>query len=154
MTYPERLRVVFDTNTVISALAFTTGRLAWLRGHWRERQSVSLVSQATATEFKWVLRTLGRLLAILRSHCNHRTLPGPMPRPQGSAIPRSGREWAGRCAGHRRQGSTGAGWADKICNRSPRSPSKQGFWRFLTREFRCIYHNVYTERCFALAMGR
>ena len=55
MTYPERLRVVFDTNTVISALAFTTGRLAWLRGHWRERQSVSLVSQATATELKWVL---------------------------------------------------------------------------------------------------
>lgn len=56
MTDPEqRLRVVFDTNTVISALAFTAGRLAWLRAHWRERRSVPLVSQGTAAELKWVL---------------------------------------------------------------------------------------------------
>jgi putative PIN family toxin of toxin-antitoxin system len=55
LTNPERLRVVFDTNTVISALAFTVGRLAWLRAHWRERRSVSLVSQGTAAELKWVL---------------------------------------------------------------------------------------------------
>ena len=55
MTNLERLRVVFDTNTVISALAFTVGRLAWLRAHWRERRSVPLVSHGTAAELKWVL---------------------------------------------------------------------------------------------------
>jgi putative PIN family toxin of toxin-antitoxin system len=50
-----RLRVVFDTNAVISALVFTAGRLAWLRAHWRERRSIALVSRATAAELKWVL---------------------------------------------------------------------------------------------------
>ena len=55
MTDPARLRVVFDTNTVISALVFTTGRLAWLRTHWREHCSISLVSRATAAELQWVL---------------------------------------------------------------------------------------------------
>jgi putative PIN family toxin of toxin-antitoxin system len=54
-TDPGRLRVVFDTNVVIPALAFTVGRLAWLRAHWRERKSAPLVSQATAAELKWVL---------------------------------------------------------------------------------------------------
>jgi putative PIN family toxin of toxin-antitoxin system len=52
---PGRLRVVFDTNTVVSALAFTVGRLVWLRAHWRERRSIPLVSQGTAAELKWVL---------------------------------------------------------------------------------------------------
>jgi putative PIN family toxin of toxin-antitoxin system len=55
VTGTERLRVVFDTNTVISALVFTTGRLAWLRGHWRERRSIALASRATSAELKWVL---------------------------------------------------------------------------------------------------
>jgi uncharacterized protein len=55
LTDPARLRVVFDTNTVISALAFTAGRLVWLRDHWRERQPVFLVSQGTVAELKWVL---------------------------------------------------------------------------------------------------
>lgn len=55
MSDPERLRVVFDTNTVISALVFTTGHLAWLRAHWRERRSIALASRATLTELKWVL---------------------------------------------------------------------------------------------------
>jgi putative PIN family toxin of toxin-antitoxin system len=52
---PKRQRVVFDTNTVISALVFTAGRLVWLREHWRERRSVSLVSRATVAELKRVL---------------------------------------------------------------------------------------------------
>ena len=48
------MRVVFDTNTAISALLF--GRsLAWLVDHWRSRVAVPLVSRATADEF---LRTL------------------------------------------------------------------------------------------------
>lgn len=55
MTDPKRLRVVFDTNTVISALVFTAGRLAWLRAYWRERCSISLVSRATVAELQWVL---------------------------------------------------------------------------------------------------
>jgi putative PIN family toxin of toxin-antitoxin system len=50
-----RQRVVFDTNTVISALVFSGGRLDWLRAHWRERGSIPLVSSATAAELKWVL---------------------------------------------------------------------------------------------------
>jgi putative PIN family toxin of toxin-antitoxin system len=40
---------------VISALVFTTGRLAWLRANWRERRSISLVSRATMAELQWVL---------------------------------------------------------------------------------------------------
>ena len=48
------MRVVFDTNTVVSALLFG-GRLAWLVDHWRMCISVPLVSRTTAAEF---LRTL------------------------------------------------------------------------------------------------
>jgi putative PIN family toxin of toxin-antitoxin system len=49
-------RVVFDTNTVISALVFTGGRLAWLRLHWRDGLCSPLVSKATVKE---LLRVLG-----------------------------------------------------------------------------------------------
>lgn len=48
-------RVVFDTNTVVSALVFTTGRLAWLRAHWSRGASIPLVSHATAAELTRVL---------------------------------------------------------------------------------------------------
>lgn len=50
-------RVVFDTNTVISALLFG-GVLAWLVPHWHARISVPLISRATADEFLRVLRYL------------------------------------------------------------------------------------------------
>ena len=43
-------RVVFDTGVLVSALVFPAGSLAWLRGEWRERKCVPLVSQATAAE--------------------------------------------------------------------------------------------------------
>jgi uncharacterized protein len=49
-------RVVFDTTTVVSALLFPKGRLAWLRQHWREGACVPLISSATATELTRVLR--------------------------------------------------------------------------------------------------
>jgi uncharacterized protein len=49
-------RVVFDTTTVVSALLFPTGRLAWLRQHWREGACVPLISRATAEELTRVLR--------------------------------------------------------------------------------------------------
>ena len=49
------LRVVFDTNTVVSALLFTKGRLAWLRAVWRQGSVVPLVSKATTEELLRVL---------------------------------------------------------------------------------------------------
>ncbi len=49
------LRVVFDTTTVVSALLFANGRLAWLRRHWREGECVPLLSAVTAAELTRVL---------------------------------------------------------------------------------------------------
>jgi uncharacterized protein len=49
------IRVVFDTSTVVSALLFS-GRLAWLRRHWREGECLPLVSRETAAELTRVLR--------------------------------------------------------------------------------------------------
>jgi putative PIN family toxin of toxin-antitoxin system len=48
-------RVVFDTTTVLSALLFANGRLAWLRQHWREMGCAPLISRATAAELTRVL---------------------------------------------------------------------------------------------------
>ena len=48
-------RVVFDTNTVVSALLFTGGRLAWLVTHWQEGNCVPLISRMTAAEMARVL---------------------------------------------------------------------------------------------------
>ncbi|NUQ28029.1 MAG: putative toxin-antitoxin system toxin component, PIN family [Acidobacteriaceae bacterium] len=49
-------RVVFDTTTVVSALLFPSGRLAWLRQHWSVGGCVPLLSAATAAELTRVLR--------------------------------------------------------------------------------------------------
>lgn len=51
---PSALRVVFDTNTVVSALVFE-GRLQWLRQAWRNERLIPLVSRATITELIRVL---------------------------------------------------------------------------------------------------
>ncbi len=48
-------RVVFDTTTVVSALLFVNGRLAWLRQHWKNGGCVPLVSRVTAAELTRVL---------------------------------------------------------------------------------------------------
>jgi uncharacterized protein len=48
-------RVVFDTSTVVSALLFANGRLAWLRQHWRAEECVPMVSRTTALELTRVL---------------------------------------------------------------------------------------------------
>ena len=48
-------RVVFDTTTVISALLFENGRLAWLRRHWEDGQCIPLASRDTAAELTRVL---------------------------------------------------------------------------------------------------
>ena len=49
------MRVVFDTNTVISALLFGQGKLSWLRDHWRSNEVVTLVSRPTVDELIRVL---------------------------------------------------------------------------------------------------
>jgi predicted nucleic acid-binding protein len=49
------VRVVFDTNTVLSALLFGRGRLAWLRQVWRQGMVVPIVSAATRAEIERVL---------------------------------------------------------------------------------------------------
>ena len=48
------MRVVFDTNTVISALLFR-GSMAWLVAHWQSNTIIPLASQQTAHEFLRVL---------------------------------------------------------------------------------------------------
>jgi len=49
------MKVVFDTNTVVSALLFKDGRLGWLRSHWRNSEIIPLVSRDTADELIRVL---------------------------------------------------------------------------------------------------
>jgi len=48
-------RVVLDTNVVISALLFTTGRLAWVRHAWQHGQMRPLVCRQTVDELLRVL---------------------------------------------------------------------------------------------------
>ena len=49
------LRVVLDTNVVLSALLFTTGRFAWMRGAWQRQQHQPLVCTQTINELISVL---------------------------------------------------------------------------------------------------
>jgi uncharacterized protein len=49
------MRVVLDTNTVLSALLFGRGRLAWLRQVWQQGEIFPLVSDVTAAEIRRVL---------------------------------------------------------------------------------------------------
>lgn len=44
------VRVVLDTNIVVSTLVFTRGRLGWIRDLWTAGRIVPLVSRATARE--------------------------------------------------------------------------------------------------------
>jgi putative PIN family toxin of toxin-antitoxin system len=48
-------RAVLDTNVVLSALAFTEGRMAALRRGWQDRRCVPLVSTTTVAELIRVL---------------------------------------------------------------------------------------------------
>jgi putative PIN family toxin of toxin-antitoxin system len=49
------VRVVLDTNVVVSALLFEHGRLAWLRAAWEDGSLRPLVSRATVAELLRVL---------------------------------------------------------------------------------------------------
>ena len=51
---PAVVRVVLDTNTVISALLFR-GELSWLVEHWRSGASIPLISRPVANELLRVL---------------------------------------------------------------------------------------------------
>ncbi|ARP84295.1 putative toxin-antitoxin system toxin component, PIN family [Bordetella genomosp. 8] len=48
-------RVVLDTNIVLSALLFTSGRLAWIRHAWQGQQLQPLVCRETVNELLRVL---------------------------------------------------------------------------------------------------
>ena len=50
------MRVVLDTNTVLSALLFPTGRLAWIRTRWTDGSIVPLVCRDSVAE---LIRALG-----------------------------------------------------------------------------------------------
>lgn len=49
------LRVVLDTNTLVSALLFRNGRLSWLRLAWQRGDLVPLVCNRTVSELLRVL---------------------------------------------------------------------------------------------------
>lgn len=49
------LRVVLDTNVVVSALVFSRGRLDWLRGAWQTGRILPLISRPIAQELIRVL---------------------------------------------------------------------------------------------------
>lgn len=44
------MRVVLDTNTVLSAIVFSQGRLTWVRDLWTAREIIPLVSRETSEE--------------------------------------------------------------------------------------------------------
>ncbi len=49
------MRVVFDTNVVLSALLFTNGQLTWLRDAWGKQLLIPIISKATTEELLRVL---------------------------------------------------------------------------------------------------
>ena len=81
--------VVLDTNLVLSALVFASGRLAALRMAWQVGRCIPLVSQATASE---LMRVLGypkfklsaadreELLADYLPYCRAVRIPARLPK--------------------------------------------------------------------------
>ena len=48
-------RVVFDTNVILSALLFRSGRVSWIGDAWKSRRIIPLVSKETLFELLRVL---------------------------------------------------------------------------------------------------
>lgn len=81
--------VVLDTNLVLSALVFASGRLAALRIAWQAGRCIPLISKATASE---LMRVLGypkfrlsenareELLADYLPHCRSVRIPARLPK--------------------------------------------------------------------------
>lgn len=55
MIKPAPIKLVLDTNTVLSAFLFNKGSLAWLRVQWHSGRLQPLASKATITELLRVL---------------------------------------------------------------------------------------------------
>jgi putative PIN family toxin of toxin-antitoxin system len=81
-------RVVLDTNVVVSALLFTSGRLAWLRHAWQRERLTPLACAETVAELVRVLgypklrldeTEVGDLLADLLPFAELTSLPEPWP---------------------------------------------------------------------------
>ncbi len=81
--------VVIDTNLVLSALVFASGRLAPLRSAWQTGRCIPLVSQATASELmrvfgypKFKLSPADReeLLADYLPYCRSVRIPARLPK--------------------------------------------------------------------------
>jgi uncharacterized protein len=49
------IRAVLDTNVLVSALLFESGRLSWLRTGWQQGQFIPVLAQPTARELLRVL---------------------------------------------------------------------------------------------------
>jgi uncharacterized protein len=84
------LRVVLDTNVLISALIFGRGRFDWLRHAMASGHLIPLVSSATAQEFidvlaypKFGLTEIDRsgLMEEYLPYCEIISIPNPPPRP-------------------------------------------------------------------------
>jgi putative PIN family toxin of toxin-antitoxin system len=87
----KTLRVVIDTNVVVSALLFAGGRLNWLRQAWQQGVVVPVVSQATAKELLRVLaypkfgltnREQQDVLAEYLPFCEVAAVPAPVAVPE------------------------------------------------------------------------
>ncbi len=85
----DPLRVVIDTNLVLSALVFSRGRVARLRQIWQSARIQPLISKPTAAElirvlaypkFKLQLEEQQELLADYLPWCTSIILPKPLPK--------------------------------------------------------------------------
>lgn len=81
-------RVVLDTNVVLSALLFTSGRLAWVRQAWQHGRLQPLVCKETVGEllrvlaypkFRLTAEDRQQLLEDFLPHAEVTTLPSPWP---------------------------------------------------------------------------
>ena len=86
MSHPPRL--VIDTNLILSALVFASGRLAPLRLAWQSQRVLPLVSRATAAEliralaypkFKLAAHEQEELLADYLPYCKTVRIPAQPP---------------------------------------------------------------------------
>ena len=84
-------RWVLDTNVILSALLFPSGRLTWLRDAWRAGSVVPLASRETTTElirvlhyprFKLTPSEREDLLGDYLPHCESVTVSDPITVPQ------------------------------------------------------------------------
>ena len=85
------VRWVLDTNVILSALLFPSGRLIWLRDAWRSGTVIPLASRETTTELIRVLHyprfgltpsEREDLLTDYLPHCESVTVSGPVTVPQ------------------------------------------------------------------------